>query len=182
MGEGIALGTLGSIARWPSRSFRMLLRGARNGSPEREAEVLAALNHLNIAQILSLEESGISGSGSVRALVMELVPGENLAKCPQGPVPVGQNHLGRSMQPSPATALFPAPTLSLEHLREQFVVFQQPVCRAHPRLPGLETIGERNVLTFPSFLHFLSYGVPLRFRDNVMTSGQIQRRVDGILH
>jgi serine/threonine protein kinase len=37
---------------------------------EREAKVLATLNHPNIAQIYGVEESG-----GVRALVMELVPG-----------------------------------------------------------------------------------------------------------
>src|SRR6202162_4929002 len=42
---------------------------------EREAKVLAALNHPNIAQIYGLEQ---------RALVMELVPGETL----KGPLPV----------------------------------------------------------------------------------------------
>src|SRR6267154_2431502 len=42
---------------------------------EREAKVLASLNHPNIAQIYGIEE---------RALVMELVEGETL----NGPVPV----------------------------------------------------------------------------------------------
>src|SRR6202043_1731240 len=42
---------------------------------QREAEVLASLNHPNIAQIYGVEE---------RALVMELVEGENL----KGPLPV----------------------------------------------------------------------------------------------
>jgi eukaryotic-like serine/threonine-protein kinase len=46
---------------------------------EREAKVLAALNHPNIAQIYGVEESG-----GVRALVMELVPGESL----KGPLPL----------------------------------------------------------------------------------------------
>jgi eukaryotic-like serine/threonine-protein kinase len=46
---------------------------------EREAKVLAALNHPNIAQIYGVEESG-----GVRALVMELVPGESL----KGPIPL----------------------------------------------------------------------------------------------
>src|SRR5579863_5399167 len=40
---------------------------------EREAKVLASLNHPNIAQIYGVEESN-----GVRALVMELVPGETL--------------------------------------------------------------------------------------------------------
>jgi serine/threonine protein kinase len=40
---------------------------------EREAKVLASLNHPNIAQIYGIEESS-----GVRALVMELVPGQTL--------------------------------------------------------------------------------------------------------
>lgn len=46
---------------------------------EREAEVLASLNHPNIATIHGVEESS-----GVRALVMELVPGEPL----KGPLPI----------------------------------------------------------------------------------------------
>src|SRR5712692_4817060 len=47
---------------------------------EREAKVLAALNHPNIAQIYGLEE---------RALVMELVEGPTLAeRIAQGPLPI----------------------------------------------------------------------------------------------
>jgi serine/threonine protein kinase len=42
---------------------------------QREAEVLASLNHPNIAHIHGLEESN-----GVRALVMELVEGEDLAQ------------------------------------------------------------------------------------------------------
>src|SRR6476620_962874 len=41
---------------------------------EREAQVLAALNHPNIAQVYGLEDSG-----GVRALVMELVDGQTLS-------------------------------------------------------------------------------------------------------
>src|SRR5438874_10198405 len=42
---------------------------------QREAQVLASLNHPNIAHIHGLEESG-----GVRALVMEFVDGEDLAQ------------------------------------------------------------------------------------------------------
>jgi len=45
---------------------------------QREAEVLAALNHPNIAQIYGIEDRG---------LVMELVEGETL----KGPLPMGDN-------------------------------------------------------------------------------------------
>src|ERR1700741_1204097 len=50
---------------------------------QREAEVLASLNHLNIAGIHSLEEA----NGS-RFLVLELVDGETLAdRIKRGPIP-----------------------------------------------------------------------------------------------
>jgi eukaryotic-like serine/threonine-protein kinase len=49
-----------SLAQDPERLARF----------EREAKVLASLNHPNIAQIYGIEESN-----GVRALVMELVPG-----------------------------------------------------------------------------------------------------------
>jgi serine/threonine protein kinase len=52
---------------------------------EREARTLATLNHPNIAQIYGLETSG-----PIRALVMELVEGEDLAQIvARGPVPLG---------------------------------------------------------------------------------------------
>src|SRR5436190_8185533 len=44
---------------------------------QREAQVLASLNHPNIAQIYGMESN---------ALVMELVPGQNL----RGPLPVAE--------------------------------------------------------------------------------------------
>jgi serine/threonine protein kinase len=51
---------------------------------EREARVLAALNHSNIASIYGLDDSG-----SVRALVMELAEGPTLAdRILQGPIPL----------------------------------------------------------------------------------------------
>jgi eukaryotic-like serine/threonine-protein kinase len=51
---------------------------------QREAEVLASLNHANIAHIYGLEESE-----GITALVMELVEGEDLAnRIARGPIPV----------------------------------------------------------------------------------------------
>jgi eukaryotic-like serine/threonine-protein kinase len=50
---------------------------------QREAQVLASLNHPNIAQIYGLEESG-----NARCIVMELVEGETLAdRVARGPIP-----------------------------------------------------------------------------------------------
>jgi Tol biopolymer transport system component/tRNA A-37 threonylcarbamoyl transferase component Bud32 len=52
----------------------------------REAQTLASLNHPNIAQIYGLEESG-----GVRALVMELVEGEDLTvHIARGPIPLNE--------------------------------------------------------------------------------------------
>src|SRR5712671_5128354 len=53
---------------------------------QREAQVLASLNHPNIAHIHGLEESD-----GVRALVMELVEGEDLAqRIARGPIPIDE--------------------------------------------------------------------------------------------
>src|SRR5262245_10689105 len=53
---------------------------------EREARVLASLNHPNIAAIYGIEQSG-----DRKFLVMELVPGETLAeRIKRGPVPVDE--------------------------------------------------------------------------------------------
>ena len=53
---------------------------------QREAEVLASLNHSNIAAIYDLQESGDS-----RILVLELVEGETLAdRIHRGPLPVDE--------------------------------------------------------------------------------------------
>jgi Tol biopolymer transport system component len=51
---------------------------------EREAKVLAALNHPNIAQVYGVFESNDAESRSGGALVMELVPGQTL----KGPLPL----------------------------------------------------------------------------------------------
>src|SRR5215471_3756873 len=54
---------------------------------EREARVLASLNHSNIAAIYGLEESG-----ERKFLVMELVEGETLAeRIKRGPIPVDES-------------------------------------------------------------------------------------------
>src|SRR5207245_3888170 len=51
---------------------------------QREAQVLAALNHPNIAQIYGLE-----GAGTSRCIVMELVEGDTLQeRVKRGPIPV----------------------------------------------------------------------------------------------
>ena len=53
---------------------------------QREAEVLASLNHPNIAAIYGLEQTN-----SLTALVMELVEGEDLSqRIPQGAIPVDE--------------------------------------------------------------------------------------------
>jgi eukaryotic-like serine/threonine-protein kinase len=69
-----------------------VLPGAFVSDPERiarfqrEAEVLASLNHPNIAQIYGLEEAD-----GVRALVMELVQGEDLAqRLMRGAIPIDE--------------------------------------------------------------------------------------------
>ena len=58
---------------------------------EREAQLLASLNHPNIAQIYGFEESSSTGPGrtAVRALVMELVDGPTLAdRIAKGAIPL----------------------------------------------------------------------------------------------
>jgi serine/threonine-protein kinase len=56
----------------------------------REAEMLAALNHPNIAALYGVEDAGSDGQG-IRALVMELVVGETLAdQIARGPVPLAE--------------------------------------------------------------------------------------------
>jgi eukaryotic-like serine/threonine-protein kinase len=53
---------------------------------QREAQVLASLNHPNIAQIYGLEDSTAQ-----RCIVMELVEGENLQeRLRRGPIPIDE--------------------------------------------------------------------------------------------
>ena len=59
---------------------------------EREAQTLAALNHPNIAQIYGvIDAPAAAATTSIPALVMEFVPGEDLAKrIGRGPVPLDE--------------------------------------------------------------------------------------------
>ena len=47
---------------------------------EREAKVLASLNHPNIAHVYGFESATLGDGRSVHFLAMELVPGEDLAE------------------------------------------------------------------------------------------------------
>jgi len=79
LGREVAIKVLpAAFAQHPERLARF----------EREAKVLASLNHPNIAQIYGLFESSNAESGAGRALVMELVQGETLGGTLKGPVPV----------------------------------------------------------------------------------------------
>jgi len=58
---------------------------------EREAKTLAALNHPHIAHVYGLEDANTGGPGHRRALVMELVEGEDLAeRIRRGPIPIAE--------------------------------------------------------------------------------------------
>ena len=58
---------------------------------QREAQVLAALNHQHIAQLYGFEEGPAGAGHRVRALVMELVEGSTLAdRLARGPIPINE--------------------------------------------------------------------------------------------
>jgi serine/threonine-protein kinase len=103
VGPLIGMGGMGAVYRCrDSRLSRdvalKVLLPAVDADPERitrfdrEARVLASLNHPNIAQLYGIEESAPSPDGGpavVRALVMELVDGPTLAdRLVRGPLPV----------------------------------------------------------------------------------------------
>ena len=74
----------------------------RVGRFAREAQLLAALNHPNIAAIYGVEEAAHDGT-TARALILELVEGETLAeRIARGPLPVDEvlrvaNQLGAAL-------------------------------------------------------------------------------------
>jgi serine/threonine protein kinase len=56
---------------------------------EREAKLLASLNHPNIAHVYGFETAPLDGGASAHFLAMELVPGENLSeRLKRGALPV----------------------------------------------------------------------------------------------
>ena len=95
--DSIGSGGMGEVYRAVDRSLKrdvaikvlpasLAADGDRLARFQREAEVLAALNHPSIAHIYGLETTG-----GVHALVMELVPGETLAdRIALGPIPVAE--------------------------------------------------------------------------------------------
>src|SRR3972149_1625264 len=96
---------------------------------QREARVLASLNHPNIAAIYGLEESG-----GRNFLVMELVPGETLAdRIRRGAPPVGEGveSVAKAVEPSPGAlghafpggdGLSDAPTLGAVETQKGVIV------------------------------------------------------------
>ncbi|MBF8301411.1 MAG: serine/threonine protein kinase, partial [Acidobacteria bacterium] len=70
---------------------------------QREAEVLASLNHPNIAAIYGLEEGPAEAGHYVRALIMELVEGPTLAERIAGAeAPALHRDVGRGPRSGPA--------------------------------------------------------------------------------
>ena len=94
---------------------------------EREARLLASLNHPHIAQIHGLEDADVStpsGPRRIQALVMELVPGETLAEMlsatrprsrPSGSKPAGQTARALSLDKALAIARQIAEALEAAH-------------------------------------------------------------------
>src|SRR5688572_13966823 len=82
LGRDVALKILpDAFANDPDRLMRF----------EREAKTLASLNHPHIAQIFGLEDGPADAGTANRALVMELVEGEDLAqRIARGPIAVDE--------------------------------------------------------------------------------------------
>ncbi len=118
VGAAIGAGGMGEVYRATDSKLGRdvalkVLPDSLAGDPERlarfrrEAQLLAALNHPNIAQIYGFEDSG-----STHALVMELVEGPTLAdRILQGPIP-----------PAEALAIARQIALGLEAAHEQGII------------------------------------------------------------
>ena len=64
---------------------------------EREAKLLASLNHSNIAHLYGFEQATLPDGGSAHLLAMELVEGEDLAeRLKRGPIPPTRRSRSRS--------------------------------------------------------------------------------------
>ena len=71
---------------------------------EREARTLASLNHASIAQIYGVEEANGVAAGRCRAIVMELVDGEDLSvRNARGPIPLGVETIRAMAPPAPTS-------------------------------------------------------------------------------
>jgi serine/threonine protein kinase len=92
LAQDARLGRCVAIKILPDEFSRDAQRMARF---DREAKVLASLNHPNIAAIYGLEESS-----DVRALVMEFVDGPTLAeRVANGPLPLMKHSRSQSKSP-----------------------------------------------------------------------------------
>ena len=103
---------------------------------EREAKVLASLNHPNIGTIYGLEEAE---GGKFRALVLELVEGPTLAdRIKQGPIPIDK-----------ALPIARQIAEALEAAHEQGVIHRDlKPCR--PRAPAFRASRRRRPASRPS--------------------------------
>jgi tRNA A-37 threonylcarbamoyl transferase component Bud32 len=103
LGREVAIKVLpGEVARDPERLARF----------EREAKLLASLNHPNIAQVYGFESTTLPDSSTSHFLAMELVDGEDLADRLKRPIPVDETiELARQV----ATALEEAHEKGIVH-------------------------------------------------------------------
>ena len=87
LGREVAIKVLPTeVARDPERLARF----------EREAKLLASLNHPNVAHVYGFESATLPDGSAVHFLAMELVPGEDLSeRLRRGPIP------GKRPSPSP---------------------------------------------------------------------------------
>ena len=82
LGREVAIKVLpAEVAQDPERLARF----------EREAKLLASLNHSNIAHVYGFESATLPDGSAAHFLAMELVPGEDLAeRLKRGPIPVDE--------------------------------------------------------------------------------------------